>query len=53
MVKGGAKEYLQNKWGGGGGGGAKGVHTIVHLLGGHDQISGAHLQDYLFWGGKH
>ena len=32
MGKGGAKQYLQNKWGGGGG--AKGVHAIVRLLGG-------------------
>ena len=27
------------------------MHVIVRLLGGHDQISGAHLQDYLFLGG--
>ena len=33
-------------------GGAKGVHAIVRLLEGlgHNQISAAHLQDYLFWG---
>ena len=44
MVKGGQNNTYKIN-GGGGGGGAKGVHAIVRLLGGHDQISGAHLQD--------
>ena len=48
MVKGGQNNTYKIN------GGAKGVHAIVRLLGGHDQISGAHLQDYLFFrGGKH